>query len=430
VRALTAPIVVLTGADPTLGNRGMEALFYGAVELLGRQYAGSQIVDLEYRNKAAKQNARGALSRIEDSGTAALRVEMRFSRNPFHEGNVFTAIGAAMLLRVLPIAQLRRFLFRRLPLLALAERSQALFALNGGDSFSDTYGLRRLLLMIAPQILFLIAGRPVVQLPQTYGPFRGVTSRALARWVLNRSSPVLARDHFSLFTLTNILGNRPHKFVWDLAFLLPSRPPVAPYLPQVLDLARVRPVLGINVSGLLSRGGYISANQFGLTEPYPALVAKLIDFAVGHLGADVVLIPHVFGAQAESDQTACLEFFSKVSAKNTARVHYDPSSLSASEVKAVIGRCDLFVGSRMHACIAALSQGVPAVGLAYSDKFVGVFASLGLEQLVVDLRSAAAIAAMDTVARVFRERCRWGQAAAVATARARDALLSLSLERI
>jgi len=77
-----------------------------------------------------------------------------------------------------------------------------------------------------------------------------------------------------------------------------------------------------------------------------------------------------------------------------------------------------------------LSQGVPAVGLAYSDKFVGVFASLGLEQLVVDLRSAEAIAAMDTVARVFRERCRWGQAAAVATARARDALLSLSLERI
>jgi hypothetical protein len=50
----------------------------------------------------------------------------------------------------------------------------------------------------------------------------------------------------------------------------------------------------------------------------------------------------------------------------------------------------MFIGSRMHACIAALSQGVPTVGLAYSDKFRGVFESLGLERLVADLRALEA----------------------------------------
>jgi len=35
-----------------------------------------------------------------------------------------------------------------------------------------------------------------------------------------------------------------------------------------------------------------------------------------------------------------------------------------SETKFLIGHCDFFVGARMHACIAAVSQYVPAVTLA------------------------------------------------------------------
>ena len=41
----------------------------------------------------------------------------------------------------------------------------------------------------------------------------------------------------------------------------------------------------------------------------------------------------------------------------------------------------------MHACIAALSQGIPAVGIAYSKKFHGVFESVGIQNMVVDARS-------------------------------------------
>ena len=40
----------------------------------------------------------------------------------------------------------------------------------------------------------------------------------------------------------------------------------------------------------------------------------------------------------------------------------------------------------MHACIAALSQAIPALGIAYSDKFRGVFESVGVGHLVADPR--------------------------------------------
>ena len=45
-----------------------------------------------------------------------------------------------------------------------------------------------------------------------------------------------------------------------------------------------------------------------------------------------------------------------------------------------------FIGSRMHACIGAISQSVPAVSIAYSDKFIGVMQSVDQESLVADPR--------------------------------------------
>jgi polysaccharide pyruvyl transferase WcaK-like protein len=41
----------------------------------------------------------------------------------------------------------------------------------------------------------------------------------------------------------------------------------------------------------------------------------------------------------------------------------------------------------MHACIAALSQCIPAVGIAYSKKFKGVFETVGVENLIADPRT-------------------------------------------
>ena len=40
----------------------------------------------------------------------------------------------------------------------------------------------------------------------------------------------------------------------------------------------------------------------------------------------------------------------------------------------------------MHACIGAISQNIPAVSIAYSNKFAGVMQTVGLEHLVVDPR--------------------------------------------
>jgi polysaccharide pyruvyl transferase WcaK-like protein len=58
----------------------------------------------------------------------------------------------------------------------------------------------------------------------------------------------------------------------------------------------------------------------------------------------------------------------------------------------------------MHACIAALSQSIPAVAMAYSDKFVGVMQTIGVDNLVADPREMNKNEIMNIIDWVFEQR--------------------------
>jgi len=101
-------------------------------------------------------------------------------------------------------------------------------------------------------------------------------------------------------------------------------------------------------------------------------------------GCEIALIPHVTRGD-ENDQTACRQIFDDIEPLFPGKIHLIDHSLNEAEIKYVIGRCTFLYGSRMHACIAALSQGIPAVGLSYSRKFRGVYETIGSESLVIEL---------------------------------------------
>ena len=73
-------------------------------------------------------------------------------------------------------------------------------------------------------------------------------------------------------------------------------------------------------------------------------------------------------------------------------------------IKGIIGLCNFFIGSRMHACIAALSQGIPTIGIAYSRKFKGVFDSIEVSHLVIDARIAEVDEAIENILLVYETR--------------------------
>jgi polysaccharide pyruvyl transferase WcaK-like protein len=110
--------------------------------------------------------------------------------------------------------------------------------------------------------------------------------------------------------------------------------------------------------------------MFGLRDDYNHLAARVIEHIVLHLNGYALLVPHTFGpAGSESDALACRHLYESFKARYPDHVGYLDGEYAHDEVRHILGRCDFFLGSRMHACIAALSQGVPTVAIAYSDKF-------------------------------------------------------------
>lgn len=67
--------------------------------------------------------------------------------------------------------------------------------------------------------------------------------------------------------------------------------------------------------------------------------------------------------------------------------------VSAAEMKAVIGKTTCVIGSRFHALVAGLSQGIPCMALSWSHKYRELLKPFGLERYTIESAGAAGGAA-------------------------------------
>jgi polysaccharide pyruvyl transferase WcaK-like protein len=313
----------------------------------------------------------------------------------------------AILYRMMPLSGVRKLIARHTPWIAALEQCDFAGDVRGGDSFSDIYGMWRYLTgFMAAWTVILVKGT-MVQLPQTYGPYKSPLARWLARFLLRRSKVIVARDKTSRQIAQDLAGPSVKVHLSpDVAFSLATRPPgILSLEPPQERSARAR-VIGINVNGLMFRGGYTRNNMFGLKMDYPVFVRKLVAALLDEHEGELWLIPHTYAVagNVESDPEASHEVRESLPAALRSRVRILTGEHDPHEVKWIIGQCDFFTGSRMHSCIAALSQGVPCVGVAYSMKFKGVFESVGMEDWVVDGREVDEEDAVQQVMELYRRR--------------------------
>ena len=377
--------VLLLGATLDSPNRGIGALAMGALTILRHRYPGCDIRLVDYGHEATTSHVSVAGETVDIP-----LVNLRFSWKPWLPNNIVRLLLVAALWRRVGPAWRERLQADN-PWLDQLARADMAVAVSGGDSFSDIYGMGRFFYMVLPQWLVLMLERPLVLLPQTIGPLRSPLARRIASHIVRRARLSYCREVGGVSEAAAALGlgTQQHQVVfgYDMGFLLEPRRPEALVLPTIDSQNQGRALVGLNVSGLLNIGGYSGNNAFALQCDYPQLIERLLTLLIETRGANVLLVPHVFGNAAESDTIAIDALYDKWHARYPGRLFRVTAPLDQAEIKHVIGQCDLFVGSRMHACIAALSQAVPAVGIAYSQKFAGVLASVGAGQWVADPRS-------------------------------------------
>jgi len=217
-----------------------------------------------------------------------------------------------------------------------------------------------------------MSGKPVVVCSATIGPYKSRLLRFLARYVLNKVNIVTLREECSQDYLQILGVNKPRIYTTaDLAFLLEPAD-----IQMVLEREGItpddKPLVGIAPTAMM----HPSLQQ----SQYIQLMAELSDFIIEHLGATIIYITHTYQDRPITDA-----IYQQV--KNTHKARVIPD-MSDSELKGIIGTCDMFISSRFHALVASTSSGIPSIGIvAYSpSKFHGIAGNMmGQENYLLDV---------------------------------------------
>ncbi len=238
------------------------------------------------------------------------------------------------------------------------------FDFTAGDSFSDIYGMKGFIKScVFKKLAMRHSGRFVLG-PQTYGPYYHKIAQKIAKNIIANADYACSRDNASAEYVKSLFGITMDVFT-DVAFALPFT--------NEHTLQGTKKKVGINVSGLLWRGGYTGDNEFGLKADYRAYIGAVIKELEKEGNIDVYIIPHVVSINgAESDYTV-----SKQIAEEYPYVHLAPWFNNPIEAKSFIAEMDVFTGARMHATIGAFSAGVVTIPFSYSRKFEGLYENLG-----------------------------------------------------
>ena len=221
-----------------------------------------------------------------------------------------------------------------------------------------------------------VTGKPVIVCSATIGPYQSRTLRRLAKYILNKADIITLREGYSRDYLGSLGVNKPRVYLTaDLAFLLESAN--TEKTSRILQSIDITPddksLIGIAPTAMMHPS---------LEQPeYIRLMAELSDYLIEDLDATIIYVTNTY-----QDAPITQNIYREVKHKHKARIL--PPKLPASEIKAIIGICDVFICSRFHALVASTSLAVPSLGIvAYSrNKFRGVIGKMmGVEDYLLDI---------------------------------------------
>ncbi len=375
--------VLLVGCPLDSGNGGVTALGYSAITNLVKRIPDIEIL---IQHNSGKQEK---LVVDVEGRTIVLRTIF------FHQSSSLLETQGLKLLRLIApfLAKVPGFirakLIRRFRLFAALDEVDAVLDISGGDSFTSIYGGEVFDSIARVKMIAIFFQVPLYLLPQSYGPFTSPKHVNSARFIFENTRLISCRDAHGK-SLVSALAPRVEKSQFiespDIVFSMET-------ISSKFDLfnkeSNTKKVIGLNVSGLL----YFGDKSFGLNFEYQEMVHSIVEWVLDSSDALLLLVPHVVGTAKQhlvaekTDVNAIATLCDRYSNRMKSRIFNLEEYVDPRVLKGIIGECDIFLGARMHACIGAISQGIPTLCHSYSDKFIGVMGMVEMESTVVDLRN-------------------------------------------
>ena len=358
--------ILITGHD-TFHNKGCQALIYTTTKILKQVFPNATFTIFSWEPEYDQAN-------IDNSAIECKFIQHRFQTNEFSLRNrLWLAINNYGI-------KTDRIIWVK-PSFYNAIKSCDLLVVSGGDVLAD-YGDESIKHCFFPIAVAVALKKPVYVFAQSISQYQSEEMLKFARFYLNKVSLITVRERLSFDYLKNIGIKAPLHLTADPAFtLMPCSDSRLNEIVQAENLPDTNSaIIGISVSETATRWSESSHEDFA------KVMAKVCDQLINKYKAKIVFVPHVSypNDPANDDRVAGRAVRSLMFNKQDAFLI--EGDYSCEELKAVIGRYALFIGTRTHATIAAASMLVPTIAIAYSIKAFGIMEDiLDKEKCVCDL---------------------------------------------
>jgi colanic acid/amylovoran biosynthesis protein len=271
--------------------------------------------------------------------------------------------------------------------------SDLVLASGGGYFYSNrrSFPGRVFLQNVLPVLRASRLGKPIVFLPQSFGPAFSRPARALLSACLAGPSVarIFAREKASLEYLGRLLAGRPNaqktELCPDVAFALDAPDPMTAGPGDDLP----RPLLAVTLRAWDFPGSSGSAESDHLREAYFGTMVETGRRFIARTGGSVLVLPQVRGPWSFEDDRIISRLFAaavrRVADPARVRCLDLPDAVLPETIMGILGRADAVLATRLHSAIFALRSGRVPVVIGYQPKSAGTMDLLGLGSWCVDI---------------------------------------------
>lgn len=307
----------------------------------------------------------------------------------FGKGSIsgFLALGfsffAAIVYRLVRIPIFKILPKRFHPLLNAYTEADLIVSSAGNFFYSSGRFSFAFLISIAVILFAVILKKPLYTMPQTLGPLNHRWENWLLGWTVRKIRLFFVRDPISMRLLQQVQSwHEGCHLVPDIAFLFTGDSDAGEKI--LLDIASIpphTPKLGVTLINWQAQN-----HRFHRQDVYETAVAVAIRTFIKETAGQVVLFSQVRGPSiAEDDRIPAQRVYAMLPDLRQHILLIEEENVTPDTLKAAYSLMDIFIGTRLHSNIFALTSGIPAIMLQYQYKTRGVVEMLGLEKWVIDI---------------------------------------------
>lgn len=246
------------------------------------------------------------------------------------------------------------------------------------------------------------ANKPLYTMPQTIGPLRKGWERWLVKWIVAKMRLLFVRDAISQANLERMGAWHHHCHLMpDVAFALaPASHEQGERLLRENEIRMSsRPLLGVT---LINWGA--QNRLFTSQHAYETAVSEVIRFFINRYDGHAVLFSQVTGPSASDDDRIPAQRVKQLLADMKTQVTFIGGTPTPETLKSAYGQMDVFIGSRLHSNIFALSETIPAIMIQYQPKTRGVVQMLELDSWVIEIENVTATSLIEMIQKLWSEK--------------------------